>query len=243
MLIGGLPERRRAGQPAERAEVARHGLLAVGGFDRTRVRGVTRVTDLFRPGVLEVHAVVLEGHVGQLHVVVVELREVGRQAAAEQRRVGRARVDRHAAGTAFRGVLVEADDADLDVLRAVAAPVPQLALDDRTADVEAVVADVLDRRAGAGAARLQFRRDVVVFKLLVGPERAGIALETIGAALGHEVDADAAGLLRHVRAARGDLHFFEHVEVVVDRGRAGRGHVGDVDAVNRPLVVAGRGTA
>ena len=46
-----------------------------------------------------------------------------------------------------------------------------------------------------------------------------------------------------VRAARGDLHFLEHVEVVVDRRRAGGGHVGDVDAVDRPLVVAGAGAA
>ena len=60
-----------------------------------------------------------------------------------------------AAGTALRRVLVEADHADLDVLRAVAAPVPQLALADRAADVEAVVLDVLDRRAGAGALRAE----------------------------------------------------------------------------------------
>ena len=57
------------------------------------------------------------------------------------------------------------------------------------------------------------------------------------AALGHEVDADAAGLLRHVDAAGVDRHFLERVEVVVARRRAGGRHVGDVDAVERPLVV------
>ena len=157
---------------------------------------VARVTDLFRPGVLEVEAVVAERHPGDLPVVVVQRREVGLETAAQQLGFGRARVQRLPVGTALRGVLVEADDAGLDVLRAVAAPVPQLALDDRAADVEAVVADVLDRRAGTGALRLQLRGDVVALHRIIGDEEAGVALEAIGAALGHEVDADAAGLLR-----------------------------------------------
>ena len=72
---------------------------------------------------------------------------------------------------------------------------------------------------------------------------AARAVESVGAALGHQVDADAAGLLRDVHAAGVDRHFLERVEVVVARRRAGRGHVGDVDAVERPLVVGRVGAA
>ena len=41
-----------------------------------------------------------------------------------------------------------------------------------------------------------------------------------------------------VGAAGRDLHLLEHVEVVVGRRRAERGHVGDRDAVHVPRVVA-----
>src|SRR5207302_6916515 len=118
-----------------------------------------------------------------------------------------------------------------------AAPHPRLALLQRAADFDAVVLDVLDRIAGAGALRAKRVGDVVRFLLLIGDVEARRSLEAIAAALGHEVDADAAGLLRHVDAAGGDRHFLERVEVVVAGRRAGRGHVGDVDAVERPFVV------
>ena len=74
-------------------------------------------------------------------------------------------------------------------------------------------------------------------ELLVGDVVARRTLEPVGAALGHEVDADAAGLLRHVDAAGVDRHLLERVEVVIAGRRAGGRHVGDVDAVERPLVV------
>ena len=79
--------------------------------------------------------------------------------------------------------------------------------------------------------------DVLRLELVVGVVDAAGAVEPVGAALGHQVDADAAGLLRDVHAAGVDRHFLERVEVVVGRRRAGRVHVGDVDAVERPLVV------
>ncbi len=77
---------------------------------------------------------------------------------------------------------------------------------------------------------------------LVGPVVPARPAERVAAALGDEVDADAAGLLRHVVAAGADLHLLQHVEVVVHGRRAGGGLVGDVDAVEEPLVV-GRGRA
>ena len=73
--------------------------------------------------------------------------------------------------------------------------------------------------------------------------RRPVPSEAIGPAAGDEVDADAAGLLRRIRAAGRDLHLLHHVEVVVDRRRARRRHVGDVHAVERPFVVAGVGAA
>ena len=146
-------------------------------------------------------------------------------------------------GPAGRCRLVEVDHADLDVLLAVAAPVPELVALDRAADFEAEVVDVLDRRARARALRANLVGDVVGLERVVRVVDAAAALEAIGSAARHEVDADAAGLLRRIRAAGRDLHLLHHVEVVVDRRGAGRRHVGDVHAVERPLVVAGAGAA
>src|SRR5207237_8284882 len=102
------------------------------------------------------------------------------------------------------GRLVEVDDADLDVLLAVAAPDPGAAGLDRAAHLEAVVVDVLDRVARAGAVVPHLVGDVVGPERVVGGEDAAGAAELVGAALGHQVDADAAGLLRHADAAGGD---------------------------------------
>ncbi len=69
------------------------------------------------------------------------------------------------------------------------------------------------------------------------------AAPLVGATLRHHVEDDAAGGDRRVRAARGDLHLFERVEVVVGRGRTEGRHVRDHHAVHGPdgLVAAGAG--
>src|SRR5690606_972860 len=124
---------------------AGHGLLAIGRLDGTGVARIARPADLLGPGVLEAEVVAREGRPGELPVVVVEGRRIRLEAGAQAVRI------RWRRRPARRRVLVEADDADVDVLRAVAAPEPGLAALDRPADVEAVVLDVLDRRARAGA--------------------------------------------------------------------------------------------
>ena len=148
VLIAELPERAGAGQSSRTCRSSLStAFWRYGGLDRAQVAGVARVAHLLRPGVLEVEAVVLERHAGDLPVVVVQRRQVGLETVAQRLGVG------ECAGSAARRrdgrsgvVLVEADHADLDVLRAVAAPEPRAALADRAADLEAVVLDVLDRR-------------------------------------------------------------------------------------------------
>ncbi len=176
--------------------------------------------------------------VGQLRVVVVEDRLVRREAAAQRVgiRCGRRR-------RALRRLQEEIDDADLDVLAAVAAPEPQFVLRDRSAHLKPEVVDVLDRVARAGALRPQLVGHVVRLELVVRVVEAARALEHVRPRAGDEVDPDAAGLHGSIRPAGGHLHFLEHVEVVVDRRGARRGHVRDVDAVDVPLVVARAGAA
>ena len=87
---------------------------------------------------------------------------------------------------------------------------------------------------------LEIVRQVVplqVLALVVGARRA---VRRVGARLQHEVHLHAGRRLPRVGAAGRDLHFLEHVEVVVARRRAERAHVGDRDAVHVPGVVAGR---
>ncbi len=67
-------------------------------------------------------------------------------------------------------------------------------------------------------------------------------MEGVGAALGDEVHSEAAGLHGEIAAAGGDVDLLEGVEVEVGRGRAGGGHVRDVEAVERPHLVAREGT-
>ena len=142
-------------------------------------------------------------------------------------------------GLAGRGRLVEVQHADVDELLAERSPDPRLPLDEGTTNLEAVVLDVLNRVARRRALDTLRVGDVLRFELVGGAVEAALTAELVAAALGHEVDADAAGLLRHVDATGRDRHFLEAVEVVVARRRAGRVHVGDVDAVERPLVVEG----
>ena len=85
--------------------------------------------------------------------------------------------------------------------------------------------------------------DVLRFEAVVGVVEAGRALEPVGAALGDDVDPDAAGLLRHVDAAGVDRDLLERIEIEIVGRRAGGGHVGDVDAVERELRVVGHRAA
>ena len=59
-------------------------------------------------------------------------------------------------------------------------------------------------------------------------------MELIGAAAGHEIDPDAAGLLLDVLTGGRDLNLLEVVEVEVGRRGAGSGHIGNDHAVERP---------
>ena len=94
----------------------------------------------------------------------------------------------------------------------------------------------LVRDAGRG----QFVRDVVRLHVLVVVVAAEHAAEGIRAALDDEVEAHAAGARLDVVARRRDLDFLEVVEVEIGRRCAGRGHVGDLDAVHRPAASCGR---
>src|SRR5690242_5578807 len=112
-----------------------------------------------------------------------------------------------------------------DVLLAEAAPDPGAAALDRAAGFDAVVLDVLNRIAGGRAPLAHVVGDVVRAGVLVRVVEPAGPAELVAAALGHQRDADTGRLLRHVRAAGGDRHFLERIEVVVGRRRAGRGHI------------------
>lgn len=133
----------------------------------------------------------------------------------------------------------EADHADADVLIPDGAPEPRAIAQNRPADFAAVVLDVLNRIARAGALRLQLGRDVVALDVVVHHVEARRAAEPVAAALRDEIDRHPARLHRCVAAAGLDLNFLEGVEVVIQRGRR-RGHVGDVAAVHVPHLVAAR---
>ena len=81
---------------------------------------------------------------------------------------------------------------------------------------------------------------VVRLQLVVREEPTGRAVEGVGAALGHEVDPDAARGHLQVAAAGGDVDLLEGIEVVVGRRGAVGVDVGDHDAVQVPLRVAGQ---
>ena len=235
-LVAGLEGRVRADVPVvAEAGSARHLRLAHRRLGRRDVARVARVALLQREEVEERQLVALEQLDLTLEVGGADGGPVGVQARVDvfDRVRQRVRLDR----LALRGRLVEVDDADLHVLLAVAAPHPRAAALDRAAHLGAVVVDVLDRVARGRAEAALVVGDVLRLERIVGVVDAARAVELVAAALGDQVDADAAGLLRHVDAAGVDRHFLERVEVVVGRRRAGGVHVGDVDAVERPLVV------
>ena len=90
-------------------------------------------------------------------------------------------------------------------------------------------------RSGAGA--IQLGGQVAGLEVVVRQEVASAAVEGVGAALGDEVERDAAGRQLHVVAARRVLDLLEGVVVEVGGRGAGRGHVGHGHAVDRPLRV------
>src|SRR4030095_4556050 len=101
----------------------------------------------------------------------------------------------------------------------------------RPARLDCVVLYRLTGIAGGRALLAQIVVDVLRLEILVGDVIAGRAAEPVGAALGYQVDADAARLLRDVHTAGVDRDLLERVEVVIARRRACRRHVGDVDAI------------
>ena len=120
------------------------------------------------------------------------------------------------------------------------APDEQPVLEDRPAEVEAVVV-VLVRAvpfSGGISERLrQLRRDVHRLQALVLEVVARVEMRGVRPLAQHHVQLHAAGGILRVGAARRDRHFLEAVEVVVERRRAGRAHVGDRHAVEAPGVV------
>ena len=240
-LVGGA----RPGDPAPLAEALVHRALRRRRLDRVKVVGAAGVADLLGEIVEQGQLVALEQLDFTLQVRRLQQRLVGHQTAVDvldrMRKDVRGLVRLHR--LARRVGLVEVDDADVDVLLAETAPHPRAAALDRTAHLGAEVLDPLNGVAG-GRALLALRvGDVVGLELLVGPVVAPGSVEFVRAAFCHQVDADAAGLLRDVHAAGVDRHFLERVEVVV-RGRRARGrHVRDVHAVERPFVVEGAGPA
>ncbi len=239
VLVAELVGRRRAGGPQVGAVGARHRVLTNGRFDRRQIARVTRVALLGGEQAVQGQLVALEHLHFRLQVRRLQRCEVGVQTVVHsadrvRERVARlVRLDLLALGRR----LVEANDTDADGLLAERAPDPGLALLDRAAGFDAVVLDVLNRVARARALLADLVGDVVRFEVVVRIVEARRTAEPVGACLCDEVDADAAGLLRHVNAAGVDGHFLEHVEVEIGRRGTGGREVGDVDAVKRPLVV------
>ena len=133
---------------------------------------------------------------------------------------------------------------DLDVVLPVRSPEPQLVLEQRPADVEAPVENLIRvvRLVRAHQPRIAGERPRQVRRLqaVVVERELGAARELVGAAPGHEVDPEAAGLHFQIVAAGRDRHLVEGVEVVIRRGRAPRRRVGDDDAVQVPHRVGGQ---
>ncbi len=112
---------------------------------------------------------------------------------------------------------------------------PEVVLDDRAAEVEAVLLDRVD----LVAVHFPGRGLPVPF----GAQVAAVALPLVGAALGDLVDGDARRLDRDVGRGGGQLDLLVGAEVEVGGGAADRGHVGEVDAVDREDVVGAGGAA
>ena len=130
----------------------------------------------------------------------------------------------------------------VDLLLAVGSPEPQAVADDRSAGFDAHVIDVVDLVDDGEIARRLARDRRIRLPGVLGREVAGRPGEVVRAALGDHVHLHARGLDARVGATRRDLHLLERVEVVVGRRGAERADVGDVDAVDVPRRLVGRGT-
>ncbi len=219
------------------------GVLTLPDRGRARLihRGLLRARDAGRPAELllvpaeveDRRAVGFERLEVQLSGVVVEVRRVRRSPELRQR----------------------------DLLAAVAAPEPRAVLPERAARLDAVVLDSggpalaadgadavhlvvqiarIDRGPVESQVRLLLRllRRVVGLQLSRRVEVARGAVRLVGAALRDHVQRHARHGDRGIGASRGHLDFLELVEVVIRRGRAERGHVGDRDAVHVEGVLA-----
>ena len=117
-----------------------------------------------------------------------------------------------------------------DVADAVGAPDPQVVVDQRSADVGAVLQHLVDPVAvGQIGLGLQVAGGVQV---------AGVAPPLVGAALGDLVDRHPRGLHGDVGARHRELDLLEGAEVEVGGRAAHRVHVGEDDAVHGEGVVA-----
>ena len=201
--------------------------LSVRGLDRTRGRQVARVAEFVAVRVEADGAVARQQLAVELEVLVTQNREIGNDEC---------RCERHHAGCDGRVVHLRLPLRDLVV--GARTPEPEVIPPDRSTDLGAVVAQVVDpiganQIAGGfprhlGLGRQAFRR----------VEVAARTLEVVRATLGDHVQLHARRLNARVGAAGGDLHLFERVEVVVGRRGTGGAHVGDVHAVDVPRVVA-----
>ena len=134
-------------------------------------------------------------------------------------------------------------------------PCPQSILEQRAAEIEAVVLVVIGAvaavlgEAAADARRADaprilvdrlrlIDRQVVALQALVLEVVPRVAVRRVAALLEDHVQLHARRRVLRVGAARRHRHFLEHVEVVIGRRGAERAHVGDRHAVDRPRVVA-----
>ena len=138
--------------------------------------------------------------------------------------------------------LREADD--LDVVLPVRPPEPQLVLEQRPADVEAIVENLIGVirlvRAEQPRIALQRAREIRRLQTVVVEGEFGASLERVRPSAGDEIDAETARLNLQIVAAGADCHLVEGVEVVIGRGCTARRRVRDHNAVEVPHGVGGQ---
>ena len=215
LMVAAIEDRRTVLAPRRDERVERVGAAGVARLDAVGHREGGLVRDVL----LELQLAVL---VQQLRVVrlvaVPQILDRVRVVAGRILRVREAGVGRQGLAGAAERRVVEVHDADVDHVLRRRAPVPELVLDDRPADLEAVVVDVLDRVAARRAEIALRGEDVVRLELLVRAVEPSGAAQRVAAALRDEVHLHAGALLR--RVARCD--------------------VADDRAVHRPLLVVAR---
>jgi len=133
-------------------------LWSKGGLGRVEGVGSPAALGLVAAGVEEGPAVAVAGLAGELEVDVLQL----------------------------GGVRVARDRQQRDVLYAVGAPEPDIALQDRAADVEAVILDAVDLVAMYSLGG-QIGGDIVILQALAGVVGAALTVEGVAALFGDEV--------------------------------------------------------